>query len=60
MASKLYLAKGVERDFRTMAPLREDRYRYPASEEVWEVWCEPDKKKGRREPTQSNDTRRAS
>jgi hypothetical protein len=43
MRANLHLVKGSERDFKALAATREDRYRYPAEEEVGEVSCEPDR-----------------
>jgi hypothetical protein len=59
MAAKLRLVKSLARDFKTLAPVREDRFRYPAHEEVWEVSCEPDRS-DRRRPITRQDSRRAS
>jgi hypothetical protein len=58
MAAKLHLVKGIERDYKTMAPSREERFRYPADEEIWEVSCEPDRAERRKKVGQ--DERRAS
>jgi hypothetical protein len=42
MRVALHLIKGTERRTEEFRPEREERFRYPAHEEIWEVSCEPD------------------
>jgi hypothetical protein len=59
MAAKLHLVKNRGRETEELQFAHEDRYRYPAHEEVWEVSCEPDRvQKPRQKLTE--DRRRAS
>ena len=63
MAANLHLVKGLERnieaDASTTTRIREERFRYPAEEEIWEVSCEPDRA-DRRKSRLVQDSRRAS
>ena len=63
MAANLHLVKGIERDNEANASprgrVREERFRYPAEEEIWEVSCEPDRAE-RPKPRLVHDSRRAS
>jgi len=63
MAANLHLVKGIERDIEadasTTTRIREERFRYPAEEEIWEVSCEPDRA-DRPKPRLVHDSRRAS
>ena len=40
MPAKLHLVKGLERETVKAEAGREERFRYPGPEEVWEVSCE--------------------
>ena len=62
MAPNLHLVKGSERGSEadgSTTRMREERFRYPADEEIWEVSCEPDRAE-RRKPRLVHDSRRAS
>jgi hypothetical protein len=59
MRAKLHLVKGRERETEELRIGREDRYRFPAREDVWEVSCEPDRIEPRR-PKLTDDRRQAS
>ena len=59
MAAKLHLVKGSERKTEELRLSGEDRYRFPAHEEIWEVSCEPDRIEPRN-PHLTDDRRRAS
>jgi hypothetical protein len=60
MTAKLRLVRGSERQSDEIAADREDCYRYPAHDEVWEVSCEPNEREPRRKQKLTDDRRRAS
>jgi hypothetical protein len=59
MAAKLRLVTGRERNTEPVEDVQEDRYQFPAHQEIWEVSCEPEQT-GPPQPTMSDDRRRAS
>jgi hypothetical protein len=59
MRAKLHLVKRLGHETEELNVGREDRYRFPAHEEVWEVSCEPDRNEPLR-PKLTDDHRRAS
>jgi hypothetical protein len=59
MAARLHLVKGRGGKTEELRIGREDRYRFPAQEEVWEVSCEPDRTEPPR-PDVTDERRQAS
>jgi hypothetical protein len=59
MPAKLHLVKGLDREKEELGVCREDRYRFPAHEEIWETSCEPDRAEPP-QPKMTDDRRRAS
>jgi len=58
MQPKLRLVREFSQPRERASAPREDRFRYPAHEEIWEVSCGPDGEEEER-PTLANDQRRA-
>lgn len=58
MAAKFQWVPEREPDRNRLGSETEDRYRYPAPEEIWEVSCEPDRRE--REQKCAENRRRAS
>jgi hypothetical protein len=59
MAAKLHLVKGRNRETEELWIGRDDRYRFPEHEEIWEVSCEPDRNEPPR-PELTDNRRQAS
>jgi hypothetical protein len=57
MQTKLRLVREMSQPRERGNDTREDRYRYPAREEIWEISCEPEEQNEHERPPLTGDRR---